>query len=68
MDALLEVVPNDGGDALDVRALFQLQSQALKAALAQADASQTQIRALQAQIDALCGGPQPAAADGAGMV
>ena len=57
-----------GGAALDVRALFQIQSQALKAALAQVDASQTQIwralqaqnGALQAQIGSLRGGPHDA--------
>ena len=54
----MEIVtlPEDaGGAALDetARALFQLQSQALKAAQAQVDASQTQIDASLAQIDAL---------------
>ena len=47
-------LPEDaGGGALDVRALFQLQSQALKNAQAQADASQAQIVFLQAQNGAL---------------
>ena len=55
---LMEVITlpeHAGGGALDesVRDLFQLQSRALKAALAQVDASQAQIRALQQQIDAL---------------
>ena len=47
-------LPEDaGGGALDVRALFQLQSHALKNAQAQADASQAQIVFLQAQNGAL---------------
>ena len=50
----------DGALCDSVRAVFHLQSQALKAALAQVDASQAQIRALQQQVDALRDGSQDA--------
>ena len=48
-------LPDDAGGGADatVRALFQLQSDALKAAQAQADASRAEIGALQARIGAL---------------
>ena len=48
----------DGALCDSVRAVFHLQSQALKAALAQVDASQAQICALQQQVDALRDGSQ----------
>ena len=51
----LIALPQNEGGPLDetVRVLFQLQSQALKAAQAQADTSQAQIGVLQARIDTL---------------
>ena len=57
MEVIAIPEPAGGGALDDVRALFQLQSHALKAAQEQADASQVrsqaQIDALQQQIDAL---------------
>ena len=56
----LPVHAADGALCDSVRAVFHLQSQALKAALAQVDASQAQISALQQQINALRDGSQDA--------